>query len=81
MRLLSHHVANAERCLLVSPGTSSNHVLECLGFGHVATVNRAALITPGPIELASCMDLESLKQISPAYDRIRSFLGSVPKVA
>lgn len=74
MRLFRTHVANAGRCLFVVPGPSSDHVLDCLGFGHIAAVNRAALLIPGPIDYAHCDDLEALEQIRPAWDRIKTFI-------
>ena len=74
MRLFRSHIESTGRCLFVVPGQSADHVLSCLGFGHIAAVNRAALIIPGPIDWSFCNDLEALEQIRPAWDRIRSFV-------
>ena len=74
MRLLSRFVQQSGRCLLVIPGPSSIEVGSLLGFGHVATVNRGALLVRGPIDFAFCNDLEALEQIRAAWDRIRTFV-------
>lgn len=74
MRLFRKFNRDRRRLLFVSPGPSSDHVLGCLNFGHVATVNRAALIVPGAIDYAFCADLEALEQIRSAWDRIRTFV-------
>lgn len=74
MRLFRDHWQRFGRLLFVVPGGSASHALECLAFGHVATVNRSALTVPGPIDLACCNDLEALNAIRPAWDRVRSFL-------
>lgn len=74
MRLLSRFVERRDSCLLVIPGPSSIEVDSLLGCGHVATVNRGALLTRGSIDFAFCNDLEALEQIRPAWDRIRTFV-------
>lgn len=74
MRLLSRFVQQSSRCLLVIPGPSSIDVGSLLGFGHVATVNRGALLVRGPIDFAFCNDLEALEQIRTAWNRIRTFV-------
>ena len=74
MRLLSQYIANLQRCLLVVPGPSSDHVAEFLAFGHVATVNRGALLVDGSVDFAFCNDLEALEQIRQRWGRIRTFV-------
>ncbi len=74
MRLLRRFNQQRKRLLLVSPGPSSDDVLNCIGFGHIATINRAALLVPGAIDYAFCNDIESLEQIRPMWDRVRTFI-------
>jgi hypothetical protein len=68
------YLGHRRTCVYVAKGPSAVRAAGYSDYHHVATVNEACLLVPGPVEYAFFVDLDTLEASRPAWDRIKTFV-------